>query len=132
MRIYITHCSAKKDSSFKKNGLRATPDILYTATPTKRFMDRCKAQGVCWAIFSDKYGVWFPDVLHEWYEKDPNAVTPDEYRRLLDDFNVKLSSYSEILFYANPGRFHPLYKQLIADTILRDRVRLITHIAEIV
>ncbi len=33
MRIYITHCGAKKDDSLKGTGRRVTPDLLYTATP---------------------------------------------------------------------------------------------------
>lgn len=45
-RIYITHCSAKKDDSLENMGGRVTPDKLYTALPTQRFMDRCKDQDV--------------------------------------------------------------------------------------
>ena len=60
-RIYITHCSAKKDLSFKDVETKTTPDKLYTATPTQCFIKRCKDLEVTWAIFSDKYGVWFSD-----------------------------------------------------------------------
>lgn len=75
MKIYITHCSAKKDDSLKNTGRKVTPDKLYIATPTQRFMNKCKEKKVNWAIFSDLYGVWFPDIEHEWYEKDPDTVT---------------------------------------------------------
>ena len=37
-KIYITHCSAKKNSIFKNTRAKVTPDKLYTATPTQRFM----------------------------------------------------------------------------------------------
>lgn len=57
MKIYIIHCSAKKDDSLKNTGRKLTPDKLYIATPTQRFMSKCKEKKVDWAIFSDLYGV---------------------------------------------------------------------------
>lgn len=87
MKIYITHCSAKKDDSLKNTGRKVTPDKLYIATPTQRFMSKCKEKKVNWAIFSDLYGVWFPDIEHEWYEKDPDTVTEQEFRNLVKDFD---------------------------------------------
>jgi len=107
------------------------PDVLYTATPTQRFMQRCKIMGVKWAIFSDQYGVWFPDIDRRWYEKDPNNVTRPEFLALLRDFDCKLDEYSEIYFYYNPGRFHPLYRQLLLQNSLANRVVKITHLWEI-
>ena len=89
MRIYITHCSAKKDDYLKGTGQRVCPQALYTAAPTQRFMNHCLREGVQWAIFSDLYGVWFPEVEHEWYEKDPNRITDSEFEHLLRDFEAK-------------------------------------------
>ncbi len=132
MKIYLTHCSAKKDNSLKNLKIKVTPDRLYTAAPTQRFMKKCKEKRVNWAIFSDLYGVWFPDIKHEWYEKDPDDVTEQEFNVLLNDFEQKLQSYSEIWFYHNPGRFHPLYKKLLRETRLKDKIKGFTHIAEIV
>jgi hypothetical protein len=86
MRIYITHCSAKKDDSLKHTGKKVTPDKLYTATATQRFMSKCKEKKVDWAIFSDYYGVWFADVKHEWYGDDvgdPNKVTEQKFKNLV-------------------------------------------------
>ncbi|HZD36815.1 MAG TPA: hypothetical protein VE130_16540 [Nitrososphaeraceae archaeon] len=54
---------------------RVTPDRLYTATPTQRFMNECKNKGVNWAILSDKYGIWFSQDLHEWYEVYHLSIT---------------------------------------------------------
>jgi hypothetical protein len=85
--------------------------------------------GVEWAIFSDLYGVWFPGVEHEWYEKDPNCVTDLEFEDLLRDFETKLGAYHEVAFYYNPGRFHPLYRKLIHRTSLK--IEGITHLREI-
>jgi len=131
MRIYLTHCSAKKKASLKNTKEKVTPDILYTATPTQRFMTRCKEKGVNWAIFSDKYGVWFPHVKHEWYEKDPHTVTDYEFTQLLEDFQSKLRNYEKIYFYRNRGRFHPLYKKLLKVTKLRNRITFISHLEDI-
>jgi hypothetical protein len=95
-------------------------------------MNRCKRAGVRWAIFSDKYGVWFPEVEHEWYEKDPRKVTDREFQALVADFNSRLIDFDQIYFYRNPGRFHPLYQRLLRETSLRDRISLISHLSEIV
>jgi hypothetical protein len=129
--IYVTHCSHKKDERCKETGEAVTPDVLYSARPTQRFMQRCKDKSVHWAIFSDKYGVWFPEVRHEWYEKDPDTVTESEFFALLSDFDGKLSPYSQICFYYNPGRFHPMYARLLGQSALAARVKQITHLWEI-
>jgi hypothetical protein len=131
MRIFITHCSAKKDNSLENTDRKVTPDKLYTATPTQRFMRKCLEKQVSWAIFSDLYGVWFPKVEHEWYEKSPDTVTEQEFKNLVNDFDDKLKLYDEIWFYYNPGRFHPLYKRLLQETKLRERIKRFTHIGEI-
>jgi len=67
VRIYLTHCCAEKDPALRGTGEAVTPDKLYTDAPIQRFVAACKRCDVKWAIFSDLYGVWFPDVTHEWY-----------------------------------------------------------------
>jgi hypothetical protein len=129
--IYITHCSARKDLSLKDINKRVTPDKLYTATPTQRFMNKSKENDVNWAIFSDKYGVWFNNIKNRWYEKSPNSVTDEQFKTLVADFNTKLKNFDEIWFYYNPGRFHPLYRKLLNRTSLKDKVTKFTHLTEI-
>lgn len=131
MRIYITHCSAKKDNALINSGKKVTPEKLYTATPTQRFMRRCVEQGVDWAIFSDMYGVWYCDETREWYDKHPDSVTKIEFEYLLNDFDTKLQKYDEIWFYYNPGRFHNLYRRLLSKSKLKNKFKLFTHIDEI-
>jgi hypothetical protein len=131
MELYITHCCAKKNNQYRNMPIAVAPHELYTATPTKRFMMACQRAGVRWAIFSDKYGVWFPEVKHPWYEKDPRDVTPEEFAMLVRNFDESLAPFSTIAFYHNPGRFHPLYGRLLEESVLRDRVRMITHLAQI-
>lgn len=130
-KIYITHCSAKKDATLKDRKTKVTPDKLYTATPTQRFINECKSKGVSWTIFSDKYGIWFSDSLHEWYEKDPNKVTEEEFNRLVSEFNKSLNQFDEIWFYHNPGRFHRLYRRLLIESELKDKIKVFTHVNEI-
>jgi hypothetical protein len=132
MRIYATHCSAKKDDSLKGTGKRVTPDKLYTSTPIRRFMEKCKEKQVKWAIFSDLHGIWFPNVEHGWYDKDPDTVTQLELENLLNDFDLKLREYDEIWFYYNPWRFHPLYEKLLQRTKLKGKVKRFSNIGEIV
>jgi hypothetical protein len=103
MRIYVTHCSAAKDDSLKGKG-KVPPIALYTSPRIRAFSDRCIARKVSWAIFSDEYGLWFPDEMHEWYEKGPYDVTEEEFQTLLSDFDERLDSFDEIVFYINPAR----------------------------
>src|SRR5438034_7756519 len=128
MRLFLTHCSAKKAPD---TGAAFGPDLLYTARPTQRFIQRCKTMNVQWAIFSDLYGVWFPDKSHKWYEKDPDTVTESEFSALLRNFDDTLGGYSEIYFYYNPGRFHPLYRRLLNRSALTGRITEITHLYDI-
>ncbi len=131
-KIYITHCSAKKDDSLKISGKKVTPDKLYTATCIQRFINECKKKGVEWAIFSDKYGIVFPNEKIEWYDKHPSKVTKEEFKKLVNDFDEKLKDYDEIWFYHHPKRFHSLYKRLINESKLKNRIKLFTRVQEIV
>ena len=131
MRIYVTHCSAKKDKTLKHSGKKVTPDRLYTAAPLQRFMNRCNEKKVQWAIFSDKYGICFPHEKHGWYEKNPNTVSEQEFKILVRDFEEKLGNYDEIYFYHNPGRFHSLYRRLLEQAKVTSRIILFSHLAEI-
>jgi hypothetical protein len=130
-RIYLTHCCAKKDNSLRGGGKKVTPDKLYTSERIQRFMNECKKKGAEWAIFSDKYGVVFPNQEIEWYDKHPSKVTDEEFEALLKDFDQKLAAYDEIWFYYNPGRFHHLYERLLNGSKLKDHIRKFTHIKEI-
>jgi len=130
-RIYLTHCCRRKEERYKGTGEVVPPDLLYTAITTKRFMEKCKAVGVRWAIFSDLYGVWFPEIRHKWYEKDPNTVNKGEFTALLRDFDEKLADYSEICFYHHPGKSYPLYARLLDRSALGTRIKRITHLSEI-
>ena len=130
-KIYLTHCSAKKNPVFKDTKAKVTSDKLYTATPIQRFINECKNKGVNWAIFSDKYGIWFSNDLHEWYDKNPNRVTEDEFNQLVRKFDRSLSQFDGIYFYYNPGRFHKLYKRLLKSSELRAKIKLVTHLNEI-
>lgn len=132
MRIYITHCSAKKSQSLKGTSTKVTPDQLYTVAPIQRFMKKCRSRRVRWAIFSDKYGIWFPNEKHEWYEKDPDTVTEHEFKNLVKSFEERLAGYDEIWFYHNPGRFHPLYARLLKDVKVKAKIALFTHKNQII
>lgn len=131
MRIYLTHCSYHKDDSLKGTSKAVLPEQLYTSEALQRFVTRCKQKNVQWAIFSDLYGVWFPDERHGWYEKSPGSVTNKEFAALVSDFDAKLAKYDEIFFYYNPGRFHPLYARLLKSSKLAGRIKEISHVSDI-
>lgn len=128
MRIYLTHCSAKKDDSLRDSSTEVPPDVLYAGQRIQAFMRKCRQRGVIWAIFSDKYGIWFPSVSHGWYEKHPGKVTEEEFAELLRDFDFTLQDYDEIRFYYHPARFHPLYEKLLSQSSLTDRMKRFTHV----
>jgi hypothetical protein len=132
LRVYITHCSAKKNNVYKRTGAKVRPDKLYTGQRIQLFMTAAKAHHADWAILSDLYGIWFPNILHEWYEKPPDSVTEDEFKKLVADFDRNLREYEEIWFYYNPSRYHSLYDKLLTESRLRDRIKRFTHIEEIV
>lgn len=132
MRVYLTHCSAEKEHSLQGTGKKVTPDRLYTATSTQAFMSRCQEKEVDWAILSDLYGVWFPEVEHEWYEKHPDTVTDQEFSGILKDFAQKLKNYDEIWFYFNPERFHSFYQKILQGTELKSKVKQFTELQKIV
>jgi hypothetical protein len=132
MKIYVTYCSAHKNESLKNTGVEVTPDILYTSNRIRPFMETCKKKGVQWAIFSDLYGIWIAEEKHAWYEKSPDDVTELEFQTLLTNFNNQLQEYDEIYFYRpSPIYFQPLYRRLLNETKLQERVTLISSVSDI-
>jgi hypothetical protein len=133
MRIYITYCSHEKNDSLKAKGIEVSPNVLYRSkSRIQPFINRCKQKGVRWAIFSDLYGIWFPEEKHAWYEKAPDDVSETELKGLLRNFDEILDKYEEICFYRpSPVLFHFLYRQLLKETKLTDRIRMITSIYQI-
>ncbi|MCX5814154.1 MAG: hypothetical protein NT178_16665 [Proteobacteria bacterium] len=129
--IFITYCTGTKDDTLKDAGISVTPDVLYTSNRIRGFIRRCKKMGFKYAIFSDRYGVWFPHIKHPWYEKHPDIVTEEEYQELLNNFNQKLKKYDKIYFHYNPVRFHNLYKRLLDETELKKRITLFSHVSDI-
>jgi len=95
-------------------------------------MQKCKSRRVLWAIFSDLYGILFPNQKRGWYEKAPNSVSESEFKALARDFDRRLRPYEEILFYHHPARFHRLYKRLIKESKLRSRITPFTRLHDIV
>jgi hypothetical protein len=124
MRIYLTHCSAQKASYLKGTNIAVTPDRLYTDPGIQQFVERCKAANVSWGILSDRYGIYLSSDRQIWYEKHPDTVTKEEAAKIVDDFDTKLSSYSEILFYIRPDTFHPFYRDILKTVFLADRVQM--------
>lgn len=130
--LYFIHCCAKKDDSLRDTGKKVPPMELYKATPTQRFMRKCTETGVEWAIFSDKYAFVFPHDRIAWYEKHPSTLTDDEKEKLFNDAFETLKAYDLAYFYYNPGRLHPVYRELINEMRRRGMdIREITHLDDI-
>jgi hypothetical protein len=117
--LHLTYCSAKKRDELKNSREKVAPDALYTSARIQKFVAKCREEGVPWAIFSDKFGVWLADERHEWYEKPPDSVTEAEFSALISDAARKLSPFSEVIFHVDEQTFHPLYRKLVEK--LRER-----------
>ncbi|MFH1127575.1 MAG: hypothetical protein V1718_05700 [archaeon] len=113
MKIYITHCTSKKDNRYKETNEEITPDTLYVGKKIQRFINNCRNKNVNWAIFSDHYGIWYPYEKHKWYEKPPDNVTDSEFEQLVKSSKEKLKNYDKVYFYRHSCRFHPLYRKLV-------------------
>ena len=94
-------------------------------------MDVCKSYPVDWAILSDKYGVFFPNEKHEYYEKPPASVTIEEEAVIITQFNERLAGYNEIWFNVRAETFHPFYERVLKRSNLVDRIHLFEDIREI-
>jgi hypothetical protein len=128
MRVYLTHCSKEKEPKLEGTEIAVTPDKLYTNFGIQKFMRRCLAKNVSWAILSDLYGVYLSGESHVWYEKHPNTVTPQEEKTIIEDFNNKLASYDEIYFFIRSESFHPFYQRILRKTLLADKVKTFKNI----
>jgi hypothetical protein len=123
-RIFFTFCSAQKDDSLRDSGQAVHPDVLYRSRRVKSFVARCREMEVRWAIFSDKYGVWFPETKHEWYEMSPDQALP-HFARLLADFDEKMKQFDVIYFCPGVGgpRLHRLYRRLVRESRWNGRIK---------
>jgi hypothetical protein len=131
MRIYLTHCSKEKAPAAKGSNLLLPPDELYTEEGIQAFMQICKQKSVDWAILSDNYGVFFPFEKHEYYEKPPSTVTPEEEQVILKQSNERLGEYAEIWFYVRPATFHPFYERVLKGSEQADKIHLFQDIGEV-
>ena len=87
---------------------------------------------VQWAIFSDLYAFVFPNDRIQFYEKHPKTVTEDEKEALFAQACRTLDSYDTAVFYYNPRRLHPFYRELILEMRQKGkRILEITHLSEI-
>ena len=126
-RLFFTFCSAQKDDSLRESGEAVPPEELYTSQRVRRFIARCKAAPVRWAIFSDKYGVWFPEVKHKWYGMNPDNALP-EFPRLLSEFDEIIKEFDRIYFCPGVGgpRLHRLYRRLVNESRWKNRIETIS------
>jgi|WetSurMetagenome_2_1015567.scaffolds.fasta_scaffold29071_4 hypothetical protein len=134
--INITYCSKTKNDCFRDTSNEVTPSELYTGNRIQSFIKKCVDNEADWAIFSDKYGIWGPAIegqeRNKWYDKAPEDVNEDEFKKLLIEFDNRLSSYDKILFYCKSElELDDLYKRLIKESKLKNRITLISNLNQI-
>lgn len=129
MKLFITYCSKSKDESLIGTEKRVRPEQLYTSNRIQNFIQECKEAGAYWAIFSDQYGVWFPNEEHEWYEKSPNDVTDSEFAQLVSSSAKRLNKYDVYFFNPEDGELDALYQDLVKE--LKKRCVNITYFSNI-
>lgn len=122
-KLYFTYCSkSKKIYNIDKMVL---PKELYISDRIQRFIEYCEEKNYEWAIFSDDYGLVLKDDKIKWYDKSPNSVSDDEYKKLLKDTLSKMDGYDDVIFYYDENTFHPLYQKLIDDLQKTKKIKLI-------
>lgn len=129
MKLFITYCSKSKDESLIGTTKRVRPEQLYTSDRIRDFIQECKKAGAYWAIFSDQYGVWFPNEEHEWYEKSPNDVTDSEFAQLVSSSAKQLNKYEVYFFNPKEDELDTLYQDLVKE--LRKRCVSIAYFSNI-
>jgi len=122
-KIFITYCSAKKNDKLKNSNIMVVPEQLYTSERIQLFMKKCKELNVPWAIFSDLYGIVFPDEKLKWYDKHPNDVTDEELEMLVQNCLERLKDYDVIYFYYQ-GNLNYLYRRLFGKLTKFKRVKI--------
>lgn len=131
MRIYLTHCSREKLPAAKRDGLEYPPDELYTDPGLQAFIARCRERGQAWAILSDRYGVFFPQEKHPYYEKPPADVTAAEEAEITRGFHAQLSEYDQIWFFTRSETFHSFYERVARNGALAGRVVVFDNLERI-
>jgi len=115
LKLFLTYCSGSKDESLIGTGESVTPDKMYTSDRIQKFINTCKDAGACWAIFSDEYGIWFPNEEHEWYEKPPEEVTKSEFNQLVVSSAKRLNKYNVYFFNPVKENLDKIYLNLIEE-----------------
>jgi len=62
MKLCVTHCGGGKNPGV------LPPQEMYTSPRINRFVKRCQARNVSWAILSAKYGLFFPEQRRQSYD----------------------------------------------------------------
>ena len=76
----------------------------------------------------------FPSDTKGWYNLPPSKVMRDEEKKkeLLQKLHDQIKAFDAVLFYHNPGRFHPLYKFLVEKLTQKGiNICMISHLSEI-
>ncbi len=108
-KLYFTHCSCEKDDKLKGTGKKVSPQELYKSPRIQGFIERCKGEGVEWAIFSDKHALVFPTDKIGWYDKHPDDVSEEEKKLLFNKAFDTLKNYHRAYFCPCMGWVHHLY-----------------------
>ena len=128
MNVCITYCSWQKDDRLKDTGEKVTPDQLYLSERIQRFIAYCRSQDLRWGIFSDLCGILFENDKQEWYDFHPDLVTPEHRQFLAKAFASTLSEFDTIWYYYDPETLHPLYRQIVDESGIANRVVWVTDL----
>jgi len=98
--LYLTYCSRKKNPI-----AAASPEQLYSSRRISDFISLCKSNGLSWAILSAKYGLFFPEEIHDYYDvtfrtvagscgivEDGRMLSEKESERRINDLIERIDS----------------------------------------
>lgn len=130
MKVYLTHCCAKKNELARTTGIAMPPEEMYIEPDIQKFFSYCLSHKLAFGVLSDLYGIWLSPEKKRWYEKSPDTVTDVEKAEILRIFDHELSRFSEIIFLIRPESFHPFYDFVLSHSKHTNRIRRITELKE--
>lgn len=131
MKIYLTPCCKEKSETARIHNLPLPPEEMYIEPDIQEFFRVCQAKQLTFGVLSDRYGAWVSPEKKHWYQKPPDAVTPQEEQALIRQFDERLQEFDEIIFYIRQEPLHRFYAAVLTQSRLADRIRRITSLSDL-
>lgn len=131
MKIHLTPCCKEKSEAARIHNIPLPPEEMYIEPEIQEFFRVCQAKHLTFGVLSDLYGAWVSPEKKHWYQKPPDAVSPQEEQALIWQFDERLQAFDEIIFYIRQGPLHRFYDTVLTQSRLADRIRRINTLSDL-